>query len=231
MLLDINNHEVIATSCRSLLVYTKVYGTCRRILYRLQEYVLVLLNGQQQVIEITEFISVPVSAGNRYHTFVKGNLYTLPDDRQIHMHSGNCFVTPTSEEVIIYSYKVLRKVMLYPDPDNIDSPTCYVVIDYNKPNLSISADDVVVPIYPKVGDMLEVAGDDNGIWFGHVNSVDVASRTCRVKFYVSDESDLRKYRPEVMGRRVYEVVDWASILRVANGYWDGNFWYITPSSS
>ena len=45
----------------------------------------------------------------------------------------------------------------------VDFPTCYVVIDYNKSNLPISANDVVVPIYPKVGDMLEVAGDDNGI--------------------------------------------------------------------
>ena len=54
---------------------------------------------------------------------------------------------------------------------------------------------------------------------------------CGVKFCVSDESDLRKYRPEVMGHQVYEVLDWACILRVANGYWDGSVWYITPSNS
>ena len=72
---------------------------------------------------------------------------------------------------------------VYPDPNNIDSAACFVVIDYNRPNLPISADEIVVPIYLNVGDMLKVAGDDNEVWFSHVVSVNNASRTCRVKFY------------------------------------------------
>ena len=39
---------------------------------------------------------------------------------------------------------------VYPDPDNIVSTACFVVIDYNRPNLPISADDIVVPIYLNV---------------------------------------------------------------------------------
>ena len=74
---------------------------------------------------------------------------------------------------------------VYPDPDNIDSTACFIVIDYNMPNLPISADDIVVSIYPNVGDVLKVAGDDNEVWFSHVVSVDNASRTFRVKYYVS----------------------------------------------
>ena len=88
---------------------------------------------------------------------------------------------------------------IYPDPDNIDSTACFVVIDYNRPNLSISADNIVVPIYLNVGDMLKVAGDDNEVWFSHVVSVDNASRTCRVKFYVSDDTDPMKNRAEAIG--------------------------------
>ena len=88
---------------------------------------------------------------------------------------------------------------VYPDPDYIDSTACFVVIDYNRPNLPISADDIVVPIYLNVGDMLKVAGDDNEVWFSHVMSVDNASITCRVKFYVSDDTDPIKYRAEAIG--------------------------------
>ena len=88
---------------------------------------------------------------------------------------------------------------VYPDQDNIDFTACFVVIDYNRPNLPISADDIVVPIYLNVGDMLKVAGDDNEVWFSHVVSVDNASKTCRVKFYVSDDTDPMKYRAESIG--------------------------------
>ena len=88
---------------------------------------------------------------------------------------------------------------VYPDLDNIDSTACFVVIDYNRPNLPISADDIVVPIYLNVGDMLKIAGDDNEVWFSHVVSVDNASRTCRVKFYISDDTDPMKYRAEAIG--------------------------------
>ena len=81
----------------------------------------------------------------------------------------------------------------------VDSTACFVVIDYNRPNLPISADDIVIPIYLNVGDVLKVAGDDNEVWFSHVMSVDNASRTCRVKFYVSDDTDPMKYRAEAIG--------------------------------
>ena len=219
--LPFDGPEVVATSCRSLLIYTKVNGTCRGMLYRLREHILILLNGEEQAIEITEFFSVP--SGNQYHTFVKGNLYSKLDDRRVHAYSGNYFVKQTSQEIITDACKLLRKIMLY--PDNIDSLTCFVVVDYNRPNLPISADDIVVPIYPKVGDMLKVAGDDNEVWFSHVVSVDNASRTCRVKFYVSDDTDPMKYRAEAIGSRTYDVLHWESILGVANGHWHGNFWY------
>ena len=224
--------EVVAMSCRSLLVYTKVNDTCRGMLYRLREHILVSLNVEEQVIEITDFFSVP-STDNHYHTFVKGTMYTPLDDGRIHLHSGNYFMKHTSQEVITKASKILRKIMLYPDPENIDSPTCFVVLDYNRPKLPITADDIVVPTYPKVGDMLKVASDDDDddVWFGYVISVDNTSRTCRVKFYISDVRDPQKYRPEATGHRTYDTLHWASIVGVANGYWSGSFWYITPSAS
>lgn len=165
--------EVVATSCRSLLLYSRINDTSQGTLYRTKENVLVLLDGVKQVIEITDFFSVP--SGNEYHTFVKGTLFIVSNDREIHKESGNYFVAPTTCELISEANKILQKVMLYPDPDNLDSPNFYIVIDFNRPHLPIRANDVIVPIYPKVDDMLQVAGENDEVWFGRVMSVDVAS--------------------------------------------------------
>ena len=54
--------------------------------------------------------------------------------------------------------------MLYPDPENIDSPSCYIVIDYLRPKFPISL--------PEQNDMMNVRGDNDGIWFAHVLSSD-----------------------------------------------------------
>ena len=61
--------------------------------------------------------------------------------------------------------------MLYPDPDNIASPSCYVVIDFLRPHLC--ANDIIVPIYPISGDMIRVRGDDDDVWLAHVLSINL----------------------------------------------------------
>ena len=62
--------------------------------------------------------------------------------------------------------------MLYPDPDNIDSPSRYVVVDFNRPLPPITTADVILPVYPESGDMLEVCGENGEIWYADVLSVD-----------------------------------------------------------
>ena len=221
--------EAAATTCRSLLIYTKLNNYFHGTLYRIKEHVLVQLdNFNNQIIQITAFFTV--LSGDEYHTFVKGAPCIQPEDQPFHEHSGSCLVMHTSNTVLVYASKILRKVMLYPDPSNIDHPSNFVVVDFNKPELLVSTGDVIVPIYPKVGDMLEVSGENDEVWHAHVISVDNTSKTCRVRFYTNSSSDdPRKYRPEATGRRVLEVLRWKSILRIASGYWSGNFWHIlTP---
>ena len=99
-------------------------------------------------------------------------------------------------------------------------------MDFKRPALSVRSSDVLVPIHPKVNDMLEVAGNEDEVWFGHVMTVDVASRTCQIRFYISDETNPSKYKPETAVRGRYDILHWDSILGVASGYWNGNFWYI-----
>ena len=218
--------ETAATSCRSLLIYTKVNNFLNRTLYRIKEHVLLQLNNaDNRVIQVTAFFSV-LSCGH-YHVFVEGTLYLQHAEHAFHEHSGSCLVTQTSNTVLSYASNIVRKVMLYPHPIDHDDPTHFVLVDFKRPDLPISSSDVIVPTYPEVGDMLEVHGDDDEVWYAHVISVDTVSKTCRVKFYTNSRSDNpRKYRPEATGHRVVEVLHWKSILRVASGYWSGNFWYL-----
>ena len=50
------------------------------------------------------------------------------------MHAFNNYeiVQPTTNAVIYSIDSLSRKVMLYPDPDNLDSPSCYVIIDFQR---------------------------------------------------------------------------------------------------
>jgi len=125
------------------------------MLFHIKDHVLISLNGEQQIIEITDFFSV--SSNSLYYTFVKGNLFVTVHEKGIHTYSGSYFVTSASQETLANASKLIRKVMLYPDPNNIDSPAVYVVIDFNRPSLPMKSVDVLVPIYPKVNDMPEIA--------------------------------------------------------------------------
>jgi len=81
--------------------------------------------------------------------------------------------------------------MLYPNVG--DTATSFVVIDHLRPKLSIGLDDIVVPVYPQVGDMLNIRGETDEIWFAYVLSIDERVKTCKVHFYVEDPRVSNKY--------------------------------------
>ena len=114
--------------------------------------------------------------------------------------------------------------MLYKLPalaDNEDPR--YAVIDF-RPKMPVDKDDIIVPIYPIIGDMLNISGDDDNIWIAHVLSVSHDSKTCRVHFYV-ESSVPGKYIRETINQHSVEVIHWDSIIECANGFWEGGFWY------
>lgn len=158
--------------------------------------------------------------------FVKGKLFVLAEDNLTHLYSGSVIVVPTSDIIFAPAISILRKLILYL-ADESNTPYKYVVIDYLRPNMGISAEDVIVPIYPEVGDMLKVCGSNNEIWYAHVRTVDNHAKTCQVHFYVEDSTCPTKYRRETLCRRTIEVVHWDSIVDIASGYWNasGNYWY------
>lgn len=98
-----------------------------------------------------------------------------------HIYSDNPYVKPTSLMKLFLASAVVRKVMLYPDPEMLHNPSRYVLIDYQRITVPLSTDDIIIPIYPENGDMLKIKG--NEVFLGHVQSVDERGHTCQVYFY------------------------------------------------
>lgn len=219
--LEFEGYDVPAISCRSLLIYTKAEP--RGILFRVGEHVLIQSNLNELVIHVINFFSICNSG--QYYTVVKGSLFNSYEENP---DSDKFTVTASSTIILVNAANILRKVMLYPGDDS--PPTSYDVIDYHRLTLPSSIKDVVVPIYPTVGDMVQVCGSGNETWYALVRSVNIPSKTCVVNFYVEDDVIPGRYRRETFLRRHTETLDWDSILDVAKGTWSGSFWYISTSS-
>lgn len=77
--------------------------------------------------------------------------------------------------------------------NNSSTSTSYVVVDYHRTTLPPSIKDIVVPIYPTVGDMVQVCGSNNETWYALVRSLNTSSKTCLVNFYVEDDAIPGRY--------------------------------------
>ena len=72
----------------------------------------------------------------------------------VHSYSDNSIVEVTTRNTIIQINRVKRKVMLYPHEDGT-----FIVIDYQRLQIPLSLQDVPIPQYPEVGDLVTVSGD------------------------------------------------------------------------
>ena len=116
-----------AISCRALFIGN--HGNdISGMLYRVSEFILLF---DRSIIQVVKFFSVNFS--NKYYGFVKGKVCTPRTDKRIHIYSSSPYVICTDNLKIAPFSDIVRKVMLYPDPDNIDSPSFYVVIDFARP--------------------------------------------------------------------------------------------------
>ena len=129
---------------------------------------------------------------------------------------------PTTVDEVFPSSSILRNVMLYSNFENASS-TSFVVIDHLRPKLPISIDDIIVLVYPEKGDMLNIKGDTDEVWFAHVLSIDERAKTCRVQFNVEDPCVSHKYIRESVGRAI-ETIHWNSIVHIASRQWQGTSW-------
>ena len=223
--LHFESNEIVGLSCRSILCKK---NKNKGVLLRVGEHLLVTseLNGHQ-VIQASQFFAV--CNLNRYYIFVKGQLYIWPANKPVHSYSGNQIVNPLSHTLILQVSKILRKVILYPNPDpNPEvSSTSYVVLDYYRPSLPCSVQDTVVPVYPETNDMVQVHGSNDEIWLGHVITVDNVNKTCTLNFYVEDPSCPGRFKQESFGRLSVNTVHWECITSVCEGNWssNGRYWF------
>lgn len=124
--MQFSREEVVGISCRSLLfLHHGVKGT----LYRTGEYIVADdVDGGQNLIRATSFFSVPAEDQTQYMCFLKGELYEPQKSAEgtelFHQHSSSPMVVPTSIIEVVPAAAIMRKVMLYPDPNNLDFICC-----------------------------------------------------------------------------------------------------------
>lgn len=213
--------EYVSLSCRSLLIPCHgINGT----LYRTGEHILIrdISTATEEVIRVTGFFSLTVNNINTI--FVQGEHFPL--EGSIHIYSSSQYVIPSSTIKYANSANVLNKVMLYPDPDNLLCPLKYAVINYKRQHIPVDVNDVIVPVFVNVNDMVLVVGTNDEIWHAYVVSVDHGSKTCMAYFYVqvSGTTTPLVYLRESHSRTSRATIEWSSIIDYASGTWEGSRW-------
>ena len=134
--------------------------------------------------EIGEIFQVGPADG-KYFIFVNGRYFITT------LNNGNIIYHPWTQtpQLIPRNYvrdtiqptcKITRKVILYPDPSELDNPGFYLCIDFKKPELG---KDVQVPVYPAVGETIKVLGAGGEDWYGIVQQVDYDARKTNLRWY------------------------------------------------
>ena len=119
-----------ATKYRSILVPTHGY---RGTLYRVNECILAQDDSLDDMIILKISSIFPTKLSDKYQSFITGKVYShaadSSGDPMYHSYSDNPYVEPTSTVKVLRSTAIVRKVMLYPDPDMLYNPSKYIVID------------------------------------------------------------------------------------------------------
>jgi len=104
---------------------------------------------------------------------IKGEIHPYKlnesDETETHPYSGSSLVVPSADHLTVLAVDLLRKVMMYPEPENFEDPGHYIVIDYLRQEIPLRSEDVIVPFFPEKEDMVLVQGDaGEEPWLGHI---------------------------------------------------------------
>ena len=217
----LSRSEIGASSYRGLLYLN--HGSLG-ILYRVGENVVICGgDGEQLLLNVKGFLSV--SQGSQHGNLVRGTLYEITDELD-QSYSCSKIVRLTPNTLTLPASSILLKVMLYPvATDHASFVLHYSVIDFSRSlsDFPIALEDIIVPVYPVVGDMVQICGESDEIWYGHILSVETRIKLCQVHFYVEEESHPGRYHRETHGRG-RESISWSSIIKCRNGIWERNYW-------
>jgi hypothetical protein len=140
---------------------------------------------EEWIMRVEEIIQIGPVQGH-YFTFVNGTYY-IPaiQSGQVVYHEWT-----STPKFLMHAYNrhsvqpitcFQRKVMMYPEPGNIDNPSYFLCADFKNPEL---IKPVEVSIYPDVGDILKVKGTGNQEWYGKVNAVNLGERKAYMQWYI-----------------------------------------------
>ena len=205
----------VAHECRSLYFTTMTGG----MVYRVGENVVAGEHGD--VLNITQFLTTAING--EHLIFVVGDVFQPVmhgSDRAVDQWSKGTLLSPSNIERIFPSSSIQRKVMLFPDPDNLSDPSKFILVDFQRPEFPLAS--VVVPWYPEVGDMLLIKGDDPEPWRGLALAVQMRNKTVRVQFFVPHPRWGRQSGLWVREGTRPQEVHFKSMLGSCTGHWQGN---------
>lgn len=200
------------------------------IVYRKDEHVIVTVHDEEIIICIAGFFCIPVTidTDEHYKSFVEGKTFSPAEDEQGEVqydpYSGSLLVKETVEPVLVPVNDICRKVILFPNKFVNNTSTSYIVIDYQRCEPPVETYSMVVPFFPRVNDMVEIQGDDDEVWLGHIQRVLPANQTVKVIYYVQDNSSQGKGLYVRYTASRHDAVAWASIIGLAVGHWVGTKW-------
>lgn len=185
-------------------------------------------NDHEIVVNIGDFICATVD--DKFYSLLRGELYSAIENDEgmpeIYCYNAGMLVVPSNRQVVFRTESILRKIMLYPDPENLESPGHFITIDPMQKRLPFSYADVIVPFYPQCDDMIVVSCADDNDYIAKVVSVHEGPKTAKVFFYVDDHQNPGAGRcvRESYGHGSLRLIQWNCVKGLANGHWEGNVW-------
>ena len=176
-------------------------------LYRENEHALIHIDDKDYLAQLSNFICV-LNESEASH-FIICDLYEYSsfDEYSGHgVYSSVCVA-----RMVIKPVNILRKVMVW-ETLNGD----FLAVDYDRSVLPISSQDILVPVYAKVGDMVKIQGE-NEYYFAHVVAVDYKRNAVSIYYYEISRSRNNRL---IKCKYPRETIEIDSIVSLCEGTWD-----------
>lgn len=215
---DVSSLLPIVTEYRSVLrpLQKSVIGGN---LYQREDTVLVAKGNGHVISKVKKFYLLSIA--DEYIPLVVCELFNFIRDK----NDNSIIRHPLSDSVVVHSLNSIfcchtkdlkRKLMLYRYQQG------YVVID---PDRTLKLPTVVVPVFPKVGDMVLVKGEGSEVWQAEVQSVNNVAKSCKGCFFIKHAAwKTNGLWKKESSRRKLDNISFKSIVGLAKGKWHGQYW-------
>ena len=88
-------------------------------------------NDHDIVVKIGDFLCATVD--DKFYSLLRGELYSAIENdegmQEIYCYNAGILVVPSNRQVVFGTERILCKIMLYPDPEHLESPNHFITID------------------------------------------------------------------------------------------------------